>query len=481
VRELRFQVCDTGIGIPLDRQTKIFEAFEQADTSTSRRFGGTGLGLTIASRLVELMNGMIGVTSRPGEGSTFTFTARFGLANAPPPPDPADLRGLNVLVVDDNETNRRILHELLRHWEMIPTAVADGPSALGSLWRAVAAGRPFSMVLLDANLRGMDGFALAEQIRQSPELASAHVILLTSADQFGDQARSRKVGIAASLTKPVGQWELLQTLHRLVAPSEATRCGPDPVGPSPPAAPPPCPMRILVAEDNEYNQRLIVRLLEKQGHTVTLVADGHAALAERSRGEFDLALLDLQMPGLDGLQVATEWRKQEAGTASRLPIVALTAHSMKGDRERCLAAGMDGYLAKPIRAAELYRELARFAPAAPADLLSREAILAGCGGDQGLLDELVALFVQRATPRLIEMRQAAADGDVSLLRRLAHSFDGMAASFSSRVAIAARRVEQADASSSAVELGALVDELTALVERLLPQLAGLRVQRLSCS
>jgi PAS domain S-box-containing protein len=477
---LLFTICDTGVGISPDKQERIFEAFEQADSSTTRKYGGTGLGLTIASRLVALMGGSIAVRSRPGEGSTFAFTARFAPAQPPPSPDPADLRGLRVLVVDDNETNRRILCELLTHWGLVATAADGAPAALGAMWRAVAAREPFSLVLLDANMPGMDGVALAEQMARSEELASCPVVLLTSSGHSRDDPRTRNAGFAAALTKPVQQWELLDTLCRVVR--QQTPGSPQPRLSEAPERPKPAtaPLRILVAEDNEYNQRLVVRLLEKQGHEATLVGDGRTALAALARTPFDVALLDLQMPELDGLQVVAEWRRREAGSGKRLPIVALTAHSMKGDRERCMAAGMDGYLAKPIRAAELHRELARFAPAAPADdLLSRDAILAGCGGDQGLLDELVALFVQRAGPRLAEIRRAAGDGDVPLLRRLAHSFDGMAASFSSRVASAARRVEQADASSPAVELAALVDELSALVDRLLPQLAGLRVERLS--
>ena len=464
------EVKDTGVGISPDRQERIFGAFEQADSSTTRKYGGTGLGLTIASRLVGLMGGTIGVESRVGEGSAFAFTARFGLADVPPAPDPVDLRGLSVLVVDDNDTNRRILQELLTHWGMAPTAAESGPAALGALWRAAATRQPFALVLLDANMPGMDGFTLAEQLRQAPELAATRVVMLTSSDQLGEAARCRKLGIAAYLTKPVQQWELLETLARVMTKGEGrTRQSEEKAAEAGSSSP---PLKILVAEDNEYNQRLVLRLLEKRGHAVTMVGDGDAALAVLERGGFDLALLDLQMPGMDGLQVIAEWRRKEPA-GKRLPVVALTAHSMKGDRERCLAAGMDGYLAKPIRADELYMEIARLVP--PAPVIDSDTVLAACGGDQELLDELLAVFAEQ-TPRLLADLAAALDaGDGRTAARVAHSLKGMVATFSAPAAAAAVRIERAADAGALAEADAARRELVAALEQLRPHLAGLTV------
>ncbi len=494
---LVFSVVDTGIGISPDRQKRVFEAFEQADSSTTRKYGGTGLGLTIASRLVALMGGTIAVESRLGEGSTFFFTARFGRAEAPPPPDPAELRGLSVLVVDDNDTNRRILHELLSHWGMVPTAVESAAAALGAMWRAVAARSPFALVLLDANMPGMDGFTLAEQLRAAPELATSRIVMLTSSDQLGDAARCRTLGISAYLTKPVQQWELLETLHRVLSsqlrnadfglriedkkttapgssiPQSQFRLSDESAIRIPQSA----MLKVLVAEDNEYNQRLVVRLLEKQGHTVTLVSDGPSALAALEGGGFDLALLDLQMPGKDGLQVIVDWRAREKLTGKRLPVVALTAHSMKGDRERCIAAGMDGYLPKPIRAAELFAEIARLAPVRE-EPLDRETILASCGGDQELLDELLAVFADRAPRLLADLSTALSAKDARTAARIAHSLKGMVGTFSKRAAEAALAIERAADASALDEAQVSQRALVSAIERLQPHLVGLTVQSL---
>lgn len=298
------------------------------------------------------------------------------------------------------------------------------------------------------------------------------MIILTSSDQVGDAARSREVGVAAYLTKPVGQWELLDALHRALAGAEPAL----PARPTPAHAPPSAGprLRVLVAEVNEFNQRLVVRLLEKRGHAVTLAADGPAALAALGGGRFDLALLDLQMPGKDGLQVAAEWRRREGPTGRRLPLVAVTAHALAGDRERCLAAGMDGYLAKPLRAAELDAELARVT-APTVGLLDRPTLLAACGGDQGLLDELLALFADRAPLLMADLRQAVAGGEATAAGRIAHVLKGMAAAFSAPAGEAAERVEQSADAGDLIDAGVQVRLLANLIDRLLPVTRGLTI------
>jgi PAS domain S-box-containing protein len=345
---LRFEVTDTGIGIPPEKLATVFLPFEQADRSTTRRYGGTGLGLSISVQLVELMGGEMVVSSEPGRGSTFGFTARLPAAEPPAgaaAPRPVRLAGLRVLAVDDNETNRRILEEVLQGWQMRPTMCQDARAALAEAGRAAAAGEPYPLILLDAHMPEMDGFDLALAVKQSPPLRGATLVMLTSAGQTDDIARCRELGIEAYLLKPLKQTDLLATL--LNALDVAQRQAPPGEAGATPRS-----LRVLLAEDNVVNQKLGVRLLEKRGHRVTVVGDGEAALRALERDEFDLVLMDVQMPRLDGLEATALIRRGETGR--RLPIIAMTAHAMKGDRERCLAAGMDGYIAKPIQPKELY-------------------------------------------------------------------------------------------------------------------------------
>ncbi len=371
---LRFTVRDTGIGIPRDQQERIFRAFEQEDSTTTRKYGGTGLGLTIAAQLAALMGGAITVESEPGRGSTFAVTARFG--RQPHPPEqvpvrpPASLRDLPVLVVDDNATNRRVLAEWLRSWQMEPQAVGDGLAALSALWRALSLGRPYALVLLDARMPDIDGLALAARIREQAELAATRIILLTSGDRPGDLVRSRELGIDAQLLKPVQQEELLEAIYRAMSRADGTAtptAGPaGGRGTAPEPGPAPPPLRILVAEDNDFNAQLLEGLLTRRGHTVRLAPNGREALALAEQGGFDLLLLDLHMPELDGFQVVRAVREREGAAGGHLPVIALTARSRQEDRDRCLAAGMDDFLAKPIGPAELVAAIDRALAGRPA-------------------------------------------------------------------------------------------------------------------
>ena len=455
---LRFCVSDTGIGIPADRQAAIFDAFEQADGSTTRDYGGTGLGLAIASELIGMMGGRIWVESGREGGSRFFFTVRFEPAKAGAPRPPILRRGLRVLVVDDNATNRRILVEMLSSWRMRPKGAEGGRAALSLLERAARKGRPFPLVLLDANMPDMDGFALAGHIKKHPRLAGAVVMMLTSSGMAGERARSERLGVAAYLVKPVKQSDLLDAIVSVLETGRRRRglaARPTAVAGRRKGR----RLRVLVAEDNPVNQRVIVGMLERGGHTAVVVGNGRKTLGALEAGRFDAVLMDVQMPEMDGLEATAAIRDKERASGAHVPIVAMTAHVMKGDRERCLAAGMDEYLAKPVEMRELHRTLERLAAPArsarrPGELLrsvfDEAVVLERVGGDRRELRALVRLFLADCPRALARIREAIASGSARALRDSAHALKGAVANFAAAAAVEAAQRLQAMGQSGAL-------------------------------
>jgi CheY-like chemotaxis protein len=440
------------------------------------------------------------VESEVGKGSTFHFTARFGLPQGPQVPStpvrPARLLDLPVLIVDDNATNRRIFQEILIHWRMRPVVAASGRGALAALKRALAAGEPFPLALIDGHMPEMDGFTLVEQIRHDPEFTGIRILMLTSAGQAGDIARCRELGIEAYLTKPVKQSELLDAIVTALSASLEPALAPAPAGGEPPGENL-RPLTILLAEDNAVNQRLAVCLLQKQGHTVVVANNGREALATLGIMEgakagavnlcaFDLVLMDVQMPELDGLEATRLLRRHEQEAGRHLPVIAMTAHAMKGDRERCLEAGMDGYVCKPIQAEELWQAMADLvggpgparatAPAAEAapEVLDPKQALKRVGGDAELLRELVGLFNADCPHLRAEIRQAVAAGDAPKLKRATHTLKGAVSNFGARLTVAAaERLEALGKKGDLTGAGEAAAVLEGELERLLPALAAL--------
>jgi len=482
---LHFSVRDTGIGIPAEKHAQIFQAFVQADGSTTRDYGGTGLGLTISAQLVGMMGGRIWVESTPGLGSTFHFTARL---TRPPAGaavaelhEPPSLHGLPVLIVDDNATNRRILSEMVSNWQMCPTAVDGAAAAIAALEQARSAGKPFALVLLDAVMPEVDGFALAQRIGSRPELATSTLMMLSSACQSNDAARCRDLGVAAYLSKPIKQSDLLDAVMTALAPRTAG-------GNAAANVAQPCvlvarrPLCVLLAEDNAVNQRLAVRLLEKWGHRVRVATTGREVLSALDEAPADVVLMDVQMPEMDGYETTTAIRQRERTSGGHLPIWAMTAHAMKGDCEHCLAVGMDGYIAKPIQPRELFLALEAIANCKakpelsttgpePPEGLDECSALAHCGGDPLLLREVTQLFLDTAPAMLEQLASAAAAGDSRLVERHAHSFKSSLGHLGARQPM--RLAADLESSARQFDAGGLalrVEQLATAIDCLVPAL-----------
>ena len=493
---LRLWVRDTGIGIAPEKQAQIFDSFSQVDESTSRRFGGSGLGLAISQQLVELMGGRIWVESEAGKGSTFYCTVRLGLGT--PETKRADivsLQGLKVLVVDDHATNRRILEEILKSWAMKAELVESGSAAIAAL---EAAAQPFDIVLMDLMMPEMDGLETVAIIRENAAFAQVPVLLLSSADRAGYSVRSRSLGIARSLIKPIKQSDLLEAISAAfeAAPTVETRRGDAPEDESVAVESwGRTARRVLLAEDGAINQQVAVRLLEERGHSVVVVNNGRAAVeqvaaqasASPAEPPFDVVLMDVQMPEMDGLEATAAIRRAEAQTGGHVPIVAMTAHAMKGDRDRFLAAGMDGYVAKPVRPHELYAAVEGGGPDAEAGLLAPadvsfewDAALENVGGDEAMLRDLAEMFFAECPKLMQQIREHIAGADGPELRRAAHTLKGSAHVFGAAAAAeAAHRLEEIgregfDGELSRTEAFADAEEALALLEdevaRLLPAL-----------
>lgn len=512
---LHFTIADTGIGIPSEKLEAIFQPFVQADGSTTRKYGGTGLGLTICVRLVELMGGRIWVESVVGKGSTFHFTARLGrMVGSPSRVRRGRLSGLAslpVLIVDDNNTNRRILLEMLKNWRMEPAAVDGGQVALDSLHDAAKRGEPFPLVLLDAMMPEMDGFTVIQQIRSSPAIEGTSIIMLSSAGQQ-EASRCLAVGADMYLMKPAKQSELLDAIAQIVG-----NCPSAPVEEKVATPSSRCRLKsldILLVEDNLVNQKLAVTVLEKDGHRLTVAGNGLIALDITAKRQFDVVLMDLQMPEMGGLEATAAIRTREKGTSMRQPIIAMTAHAMKGDAERCLAAGMDGYVSKPVQFDELTRVIAQVVPTAICDdapsaqnqpeaadpsprttlplkqegqttdsalappsasgkgagvrseevaapsSVDRAVALQCMAGDEDLLRELAGLFVQECPRQLEELSNAIGRGDAVGARRAAHTIKGAVGNFGAHsTVVLADRIESLAKTGALTEVNGLISDL----------------------
>ncbi|MEO5989539.1 MAG: response regulator [Candidatus Eisenbacteria bacterium] len=460
---LHFIVRDTGIGIPSHKLQSIFEAFTQADNSTTRRFGGTGLGLTICKRLVEMMGGRLWVESVENRGTAFHFTVQLAESNDGTPPaqtGPARTHGLRAMIVDDNATNRRILTEQLGALGLETVAVEGAQGALTELWRARAESRSFALIIVDYHMPEMDGLELAERMREMPGIAGNTIMMLTSGGHSGDAARCRELGMAAYLTKPISQKTLYQVVAQVLGAQATTAESPAPARKdtpamdrslaSPSSAQKSEPLRVLLAEDNFVNQKLAMTMLQKRGHVVSVANDGLEALEALAREAFDVVLMDVHMPRMGGFEATAQIRERERRGQARIPVIALTALAMSGDREKCLQAGMDAYVSKPINSSELFGTLNRMfpdrggdptAPHARAGLIHAAApvidharLQENMEGDAEMLHDIVSAFVRDQILQERDIIDALSRNDAITLARAAHTFKGLLLTLAARPA-----------------------------------------------
>ncbi len=480
--ELQITVRDTGIGISEDKQGLIFAAFTQADSSTTRKYGGTGLGLAIAQRLVNMMDGAIRVESKLGEGSSFHFNVRLGLPGkqfVPPMlAEPPSLRGLAALIVDDNQTNRSILAETFKQWQMVPQMASNAGEALNML-RGHRGRSRFGLAVIDAQMPEMDGFMLAREIRADPDFINLPIIILSSTSHPVGRETAMQLRIFASLTKPVQPSELLNTILAAIG-KQAPTAGIETPVPRPIDSTTP-PLRILLAEDNAVNRRVATRLLEKQGHTIIAASDGREALAILEWENIDLILMDVQMPDIDGLEATRTIRRKEKASGGHIPIISVTAHVMKGDRENCLAAGADEYVSKPLEISELLEAIERCCPKAKArrdrapGAINEAEILERVQGDRKLLAEIIELFDASSEMSLGQIALAVQQHDANAVARAAHTLKGSIGNFvKGRAYSVTVGIEAAARSGDMVSVASSLPSLQAAVEELKAALAPYR-------
>ncbi|MBW2000023.1 MAG: PAS domain S-box protein, partial [Deltaproteobacteria bacterium] len=450
---IHFAVSDTGIGIPEGKIDKIFDGFTQADTSTTRKYGGTGLGLTISKQLVGLMGGRMWVESVEGVGSTFHFTARFKkgtrILEGRPDLEVMDLSGMRVLIVDDNATNRAVFREMTSSWGLIPSESTGGLDALRRIREGFESGSPYNLILLDAQMPEVDGFETVRRIKRYPGAEDIAIILLTSMGVTGDMLRCEELGISGYLHKPVKQSELLDAIMMALRRPGAKK---KPLITSLTIHEARMKLKILMAEDNLVNQKLAQKILEKRGHEVTTATNGREAVEMFEKESFDLILMDVQMPEMDGIEATRAIRERERRMESRIPIVAMTAHAMKGDKERCLAAGMDDYVSKPVKAEELYRVIERQAvKSRKGGRMKREWSVPGTGdmikddeifneakalevvdGDRELLKEIIEMFLEEHLNDVERLWEGVKSSNAHEVERAAHSLKGSVGSLGAK-------------------------------------------------